>query len=143
MRPTRIGQPPPEPSKPLRPNHWVSILLSVCAANRTSTQPVSRLVAVPLPHASSVPLNVVLFAASWQLTLVSVGSFREYVEPTCVVFSVTGPFQALEPVPRMTCSCVWSTLPVVASTTTSSLLGPSALRPTTVLCHASAGVPSA
>ena len=64
MRPTRIGTQPPEPSMPLRPSHWVSIFASVCAANRASTQPVSRLVAVPLPHASSGPENVVLFAAS-------------------------------------------------------------------------------
>jgi len=118
-------------------------LTSVCAVNSASTQPVSRLVALPLPHTSSGPLNVVLFAASWQLRLVTVGSFIVNVLPEWVVLRVTGfgPLQAAVPVPCMTCSCVFSTAPVRASTSTLSRLGPSAPVPSTVVSHASRGVP--
>ena len=74
LRPTRIGTQPPEPFMPLRPSHDDIIAFICCAAYRASTQPVSRLVALPLPHRSSVPENVVLVAASWQRSVVAVGS---------------------------------------------------------------------
>ena len=88
---------------------------------------------------------MVLFAASWQLVVGWFGSCIVNVLPECVVSRCTGfgPFHALVPSPCRTCSCVCSTLPLVASTMTSSLLGPSASLPTTVLFHASFGVPSA
>src|SRR5947209_3994694 len=56
----------------LRPSHCDSILTSVCTVNSASTQPVSRLVALPLPHWSSGPENVVVLAASWLDGLVTV-----------------------------------------------------------------------
>src|SRR5262245_10629499 len=126
----------------LRPSHCESIRTSVWAVKSASTQPVSRLVALPLPQLSSVPLNVVLFAASWQLRLVTVGSLMLNVVPECVVLSVTGfgPFHAAVPLPRMTCSWVPRTAPVRASTSTVSRLYPSAPVPLTVDCHASRGV---
>src|SRR4051812_39375796 len=104
----------------LRPSHWLSILTSVCAPNRASTQPVSRLLAVPLPHTSSEPLNTVLFAASWQLRFRTLGSRKLNVLPEWVVLRETGlgPFQAEVPVPYATCSRESSTVPVVASTVT-------------------------
>ena len=82
-----------------------------------------------------------LFAASWQLRLVTVGSFMVYVEPDWVVLRVSGlgPFQAPVPVPRTTCSCLRRTAPVRASTSTVRRLGPSAPVPRTVLSQASAG----
>ncbi|GAB3222196.1 hypothetical protein GCM10027452_41710 [Micromonospora halotolerans] len=73
--------------------------------------------------------------------MVTVGSFMEYVPPDCVVFKVSGlgPFHAPVPVPCTTCSCVRSTAPVTASTSTVSRLGPSAPVPRTVVSQASAG----
>src|SRR5262249_2735943 len=129
-----MGQAPPAPSMALRPSHWDSILTSVCAPKRASTQPVSRLVALPLPHASSGPLNVVLLAASWQDRLVTFGSRMEKVPPDWVVLRVTGfgPFHAAVPLPCTTCSWVPRTLPVVASTSTVNRLRPFAPRPSTV-----------
>src|SRR5439155_4049074 len=127
-------------------SHCDSILTSVCAPKRASTQPVSRLVALPLPQASSGPLNVVLLAASWQLRLVTVGSVNEKVLPTCVVLRLTGfgPFHAEVPLPCMTCSWVHRTAPVCASTSTVSRLTPSASVPSTVDSQASRAVaPSA
>ena len=108
----------------LRPSHCESIRTSVWAAKSASTQPVSRLVALPLPQTSSVPLNVVLFAASWQLRLVMVGSCMRNVPPDWVVLRVTGfgPFQAAVPLPCRTCSWVRRTAPVSASTSTVSRL---------------------
>src|SRR5947209_6618822 len=109
----------------LRPSHCDSILTSVCTVNSASTQPVSRLVALPLPHWSSGPENVVLLAASWQDRLVTVGSCMVKVEPECVVLRVTGfgPLHAAVPLPCITCSCSCSFLPVSASTSTVNRLG--------------------
>ena len=93
-------------------------MASVCAPNSASTQPVSRLVALPLPQTSSGPVNVVLLAASWQLQVGGRGSVIENVLPDWVVLMVTGfgPLHAPVPVPCMTCSWVPRTLPVSAST---------------------------
>src|SRR4029453_13069530 len=106
-------QAPPLPSIALRPSHCDSIVTSVCAPNSASTHPGSRLVALPLPHTSSGPVNVVLLAESWQLRLVTAGSRIEKVLPEWVVLRVTGsgPFHAAVPVPSMTCSWVHRTLP--------------------------------
>jgi hypothetical protein len=81
------------------PSHWLSIRASVCAPNSASTQPVSRTVALPLPHASSGPLKIVLLAASWPLRLAMPGSRIRNVPPDCDVLSETGlgPF----PVPAL------------------------------------------
>src|SRR5262245_46377128 len=110
---------------PLRPSQSVSMCRSVCAANRASTQPVSRFVATPLPQLSSGPENVVLFAASWQDRLVVFGSFIEYVLPDSVVSRWTGlgPLYTAVPLPAITCSWVPSTLPLWASTYTDRLDG--------------------
>jgi hypothetical protein len=47
-------------------------------------------VALPLPHTSSGPLNVVLFAESWHGRLVTVGSLIRNVLPDWVVLRLTG-----------------------------------------------------
>src|SRR5262245_35003913 len=118
---------------PLRPSHDESIAASFCATYRASTQPVSLLVPVPLPHTSSEPLNVVLFAASWQARFVMDGSFMLNVLPDCVVLIVTEPLIQPVPVPCITCSVVWSRAPVEASTSTLSRLAPSAPVPDSVV----------
>ena len=95
------------------------------STNIASTQPVSRLVADPLPHTSSGPVNVVLVAASWHLIVGWLGSVIEYVVPECVVGIVTGlgPSYAAVPVPSATRSLACRTLPLRASTTTSLIDG--------------------
>src|SRR5262249_24492684 len=112
---------------------------SVWAANRASTQPVSRSVPVPLPQTSSLPLNTVLLAAFWQLRLVIVGSRMENVLPDWVVLMLNGfgPFQTPVPLPRITCSWVPSPDALPASTYTVTRLTPSAPTPSTVDPHAS------
>src|SRR4051794_40377433 len=117
---------------------------SVCAVYSASTQPVSLLVALPLPQLSSGPENVVLFAASWQDRLVVFGSFSEHVLPDRVVSRWTGlgPLYAAVPLPAITCSWVPSTLPLCASTYTDRLDGSCPLLPVTRDCQASFGVPS-
>src|SRR5437763_2291483 len=114
----RTGQPPPLPSKLLRPSHCVSIRFSVWMTNVASVQPVSRLVGLPLPHVSVVLVNVVLFAAFWHCSVGCAGSRSRKLLPECVVAMVTGPFHPELPVPCMTCSWVPSTAPVSASTYT-------------------------
>ncbi len=96
----------------------------------------------PLPHTLSVPLKVTFVEASWQLRLVTVGSFIEYVDPDSVVFSDTEPLIQPVPVPvtSVTCSSVPSTLPVVASTSTVRRLTPFAPVPLTVVSQASFAV---
>src|SRR6266511_965394 len=126
----------------LRPSHCDSFRTSVCAPKSASSQPVSRLVALPLPHASSGPLNVVLFAESWQLRLVTVGSLMKNVPPDWTVLIVTGfgPFHPAVPLPCMTCSWVRRTAPVIASTFTLNRLTPSDPTPSTVDSQARQGV---
>jgi hypothetical protein len=74
-----------------------------------------------------------------------VGSVMEKLEPEPLVSMCTGlgPFHAAVPEPCSTCSWVWSTAPVSASTSTVNRLGPSAFVPSTVDSQASLGVSSA
>src|SRR5262249_302695 len=96
-----------------RPSHGDRIRTSVWPANSAATQPVLVRVASGLPQVSVDLVNVVLLAASWQLRLVTVGSFIEKVLPDWVVLRLTGlgPFKAAVPVPCATCSWVPSTRP--------------------------------
>ncbi len=57
FRPTLTGQLPPLPSCPLRPSQAPSMSHCFCAPYMASTQPVSLLLALPVPQLSSEPLN--------------------------------------------------------------------------------------
>ncbi len=78
---------------------------SFCAEYRASTQPVSLLVPVPLPHTLSVPLKVVLVDASWQVSVAMLGSFMLYVLPERVVSRLTEPLIQPVPVPVTSVTC--------------------------------------
>src|SRR6478609_8494960 len=60
FRPTRSGKPRPLPLIPLRPSQLPSMSHSRWTLYRASTQPVSMLVPLPLPHTSSVPVSTAL-----------------------------------------------------------------------------------
>ena len=101
------------------------MLFSTFSTNIASTQPVSRSVFEPLPHTSSVPVNVVLVAAFWHLMVGWLGSVIEKLVPDPLVGIVTGlgPSYAAVPVPSATLSLAWRTWPLRASTTTSLIEG--------------------
>src|SRR5262245_50166575 len=127
---------------PLRPSQLVSIAFWVCSEKKPSTQPVSLLVALPLPHRSSGPENTWLFAESAHTSVVLPGSRIENVLPDWVVFRCTGfgPLYAAVPSPFITRSIASITLPVRASTYTSCLAGEPAFVPLTRLSQASRGL---
>jgi hypothetical protein len=96
LRPTLIGHAPAGAvhsvaAEPLRQHAGLGL-----AANSASTQPVSRLVALPLPQVSVDLENVVLLAASWQARPVIGRSCMRNRPPELIVLMVTGfgPFHA-------------------------------------------------
>ena len=105
---------------PLRPSQ-LDIMAFICwAAYSASTQPVSLLVALPLPQMSSGPEKVVLLAESWHFNVVADGSvmLKLLPEPLVAKVSGLGPLYAALPLPWTTCSLVPRTAPSCASTYT-------------------------